>query len=53
MVVTVDSTSTPYIHAHGTVAEVLAYLLAQDVPAHKIVAIWNATTGPTNCVYMA
>lgn len=53
MAVTVDATSTPYIHAHGTTAEVLAYLLAQGVETHQIVQIWNATVGPANCVYMA
>lgn len=53
MAVVVDSTSTPYIHAHGTTAEVLAHLLSEGVPAHKIVAIWDATVGPMNCVFMA
>lgn len=52
MVATVDSTSTPYTHVHGTTAEVLAYLLSEGVEAHQIVAIWDATVGPMNCVFM-
>lgn len=50
--VTVDATSSPLIHVHGTTAEVLAYLLAQEVQRGGILAIWNATVGPTNCVYL-
>lgn len=52
MAVTVDSTTSLYIHAHGTTAEVLAHLLSKGIEAHQIVQIWNATVGPANCVYM-
>lgn len=48
---TLDATSDPYIHYHGTVAEVLAHLKAQNVAQGSIVQIWDATTGPCNCVY--
>ena len=52
MVVTVDATNTPLIHVHGTTAEVLGYLIAQDVETMQIVTIWDATVGPTNCVFL-
>ncbi|AJP62058.1 hypothetical protein [ANMV-1 virus] len=52
MVVTVDSTNTPLIHIHGTTADVLGYLIAQSVETVQIVGIWNATVGPTNCVFL-
>lgn len=51
MSVTIDATADPYIHAHGTTAEVLAHLAAQNVPSSQVIAIWDATEGPTNCVY--
>jgi thiamine phosphate synthase YjbQ (UPF0047 family) len=51
MTVTVVTTSDPYIHAHGTAAEVLAHLKAQNVPGSAVIAIWDATIGPTNCIY--
>ena len=51
MSVTVDATSDPFIHAHGTTAEVLAHLKAQNVPGSAVISIWDATAGPTNCVY--
>ncbi len=47
----VDAAGDPYIHAHGTTAEVLAHLKAQNVPGSQVIAIWDATAGPTNCVY--
>jgi hypothetical protein len=52
MAVTVDDSSSPLIHAYGTTAEVLAYMRAQGVRAYNIIAIWDATVGPTNCVYL-
>jgi hypothetical protein len=52
MVVTVDDASSPLIHVHGTTAEVLAYLIAQEIQEGEILAIWDATVGPTNCVYI-
>lgn len=52
MVVSIDDASAPYIHVYGSTAEILAYLLAQGVPRHRIVAIWDAADGPTNCVYL-
>lgn len=51
MTVTIVTTSDPYIHAYGTTAEVLAHIKAQNVPASQIITIWDATVGPTNCVY--
>jgi hypothetical protein len=51
MTVTVDAANDPYIHAHGTTAEVLAHLKAQNVAEGSVIAIWNATEGPANCVY--
>ena len=51
MTVTIDAAADPFIHAHGTTAEVLAHLKAQNVPASQVIAIWDATIGPTNCVY--
>jgi len=51
MTVTVDATADPYIHAHGTTAEVLGHLKAQNVPILQVVTIWDATVGPTNCIY--
>lgn len=45
----VDAAADPYIHVHGTTAEVLAHLAAQNVPISQVIAIWDATD--TNCVY--
>jgi hypothetical protein len=51
MTVTIDAAGDPYIHAHGTTAEVLAHLAAPNVPISQVIAIWDASAGPTNCVY--
>lgn len=51
MAVTTDVTNDPYIHAHGTTAEVLEHLKAQNVATGDIIQIWNATVGPCNVVY--
>jgi hypothetical protein len=50
--ITINSDNAPYILIYGTTEQVLAHLITQNVPTHKVKRIWNAATGPTNCVYL-
>lgn len=49
MVVVVDSTNAPWIHASGTTAEVLGHLKAQHIPQHRVSVFYNGTN--TSAVY--